>query len=53
MSLLGDESVEFLFGDDTVSIDISSFDHFLQRIIIGEFSEILGNFSQILESDES
>lgn len=53
MSLLGNEGIELLLGDDTISIEISSLDHFLQNIIISKFSEILGNFSQILEGDES
>ena len=53
MSLLGDEVVELLFGDDTITVGICSLDHFLEDIIVGEFSQILGNLAEILQGDEA
>ena len=34
MGLFGDEGIEFLFRDNTVAVEVSSFDHFLEDIII-------------------
>ena len=49
----GDEIVEFFFGNDTVAVGISSLDHLLEDGIVGQFSQVLGYFSQIFESDEA
>lgn len=53
MRFLGDKVVKFLFRNKIVSISISSFDHILKDSIVSKFSQIFGNFSQILESNES
>jgi hypothetical protein len=53
MGLFGDEIVKFFLRNDTVSVSISSLDHLLEDGVISEFSEILGNFSKILKSDEA
>ena len=45
MSFLGDEGIEFLFGNNAVLVQIGSLDHFLKDSIVSEFAEILGNFS--------
>jgi hypothetical protein len=34
-------------------VEISSLDHFLQSIVVSQLSEVLSDFPQILESDES
>lgn len=53
MGLLGDQGVELLLGDDTIAVQICSFDHLLEGIVVGELSEIFGDFPQILEGDET
>jgi hypothetical protein len=53
MSFLGNEGIEFLFGNNTVLVKIGSLDHFLKDIIVSEFTEILGDLSEILEGDEA
>jgi len=53
MGLFGDEIVKFFLGDDTIAVSVSSLDHFLENGIVSEFTEILGNFSKILQSDEA
>ena len=52
-SLFGDEVVEFLLGDDTVTIGVSSLDHFLEDVVVGELSKVLGDFSEVLEGNEA
>ncbi len=34
MGLLGDQGIEFLFGNDTVKIQIGSLDHLLESIVV-------------------
>jgi hypothetical protein len=53
MSLLGDEVVELFFGDNAVSISVSPVDHVLQDCIVSQFSEVLGHFSELLQSDKA
>jgi|688.fasta_scaffold32715_4 hypothetical protein len=53
MGLFGDEIVKFFLRDDTIAVRVSSLDHFLKNGIVSEFTEILGNFSKILKSDEA
>ena len=53
MGLLGDQIVELLLRDHAVSVGVSSLDHLLQDSIVGQLSQILGNLSEILESDEA
>ena len=48
---LSHEVVEFIFGDEAVQIEIGSFDHLLESVVILKFTEILGDFSQVLEGD--
>ena len=51
--LFGDESVEFFFRNNSVFVFVSSLNHILENIVVGEFSEIFGNLSEILEGNES
>ena len=53
VGLLGDQVVKFLLGNDAVSIGVGTVDHVLQDGVIGEFSEVLGDLSEVLEGDES
>jgi hypothetical protein len=53
MGLFGDEIVKFFLRNNTISVSVGSLDHFLENGIISEFTEILGNFSKILKSDEA
>ena len=53
MSLLGDEIVELFLRDNTVSINVGTLDHSLKNLIVGEFSQILGDLSELLKADES
>ena len=53
MGFLGDQVVEFFFGNNSVTVSIGSLDHFLENGIVSELSEILGNFSEIFQSDKS
>ena len=52
-SLFGDEVVEFFLRDNTITVSISSLDHFLKNSIVSQFSEVLGNFSEVLEGNEA
>jgi len=52
MGLFGNEVVKFFLRDYTISVSISAFDHFLEDSIIGEFSEVLGNLSEVFQGDE-
>ena len=38
VGLLGDEIVELIFGNNTVSIIVGSIDHFLQDGVVSELS---------------
>lgn len=53
MGFLGNEVVELLLRHNSIVVNVSSFDHFLQSVVVSQLSEILGDFSQILKSDES
>jgi hypothetical protein len=53
MSFLGDEIVELFLRDNAVSVNVSTLDHGLQNLIVGELSQILGDLSEFLEADES
>ena len=53
IGLLGEEVVELIFGDETVLVEICSFDHFQKFVIVVKFSEFFGDFSEILEGDVS
>lgn len=49
MCLLGDKSIELLLGNNSVGVKISSFDHLLESIVVGELSQILSNLSQVFQ----
>ena len=53
MSLLGDEVVELLFRNNTISVSVSPVDHVLQDGVVSELSEVLGHLSKVLEGDEA
>lgn len=53
MGLLGDEVVKFFLRDHTISVSVSTLDHLLEDGVIGEFSEVLGNLSEVLQGDET
>ena len=48
VSLLGNKVVEFLFGNDTVQIGVSAFDHLLENTIIGDLSKVFRDLTEIL-----
>jgi len=53
MCLLGNQVVELFLGNNAISVSVTALDHLLQDGIVGEFSEIFGNFSEVLECDEA
>jgi len=53
MGFLGDDGIEVRLGNNTILVKIGSLDHFLVNIVIRAITEILGDFSEILESNES
>lgn len=53
MGFLGNKVIKLLLRNNTVSVSVSSLDHILEDSIIGEFSQIFCNLSQILKSNES
>jgi hypothetical protein len=53
MGLLGDEVVELLFWDNTISVGVGTFDHFLEDGVVGELSQIFGDLADVLEGDEA
>ena len=53
MCLLGNEVVELFLGKNAISVSVTALDHLLQDGIVSEFSEIFGNFSEVLECDEA
>ncbi len=53
MGLLGDEVVELIFGNNTVSIGVSTLNHLLEDGVVSEFSKVLGHLAEVLKSDES
>lgn len=53
MCLLGNKSIKLLLGDESVVVKVSSFDHFLKGIVVGELTQILGDLSQVLQRDKS
>ena len=53
MGLLGDQVVELLLRDHTVSVSVTALNHLLQNGIVGELSEILGDLPEVLEGDEA
>ena len=53
MGFFGNEGVELFFWNNSVVIEVSSFNHFLKTIIVSQLSQIFGDFSQILQSNES
>ena len=48
VSLLGNKVVEFLFGNDTVQIGVSAFDHLLENTVIGDLSKVFRDLTEIL-----
>ena len=53
MSLLGDQVVELFLWHHTVTISVCALDHLLKDWIVSQLSEVLGHFSQVLQSDVS
>jgi len=53
MGLLGNEVIKFFLRDHTISVSISSLDHFLEDSVIGEFSEVLSNLSEVFQGDKT
>ena len=52
-SFFGDEVVEFFLWDNSITVGISPLDHFLENIVVSQFSQILGDLSEVLEGNES
>ena len=53
VGLLGDEIVELLLRNDTVTVSVGSLDHLLKHGIVSKLTEVLRNLPQILKGDES
>lgn len=53
MSLLGHKVVEFLFRDKAVVVKVGSLDHVLKSSIVGQFSHVLGNFSEVFKCNKT
>ena len=45
--------VEFFFWNESVLVEVGSFDHFLEGVVVSEFSQIFGNSSQVLQGDKT
>lgn len=52
VGFLGDKCVKFFLRDNTVQVEVSSLDHLLKGVVVSEFSQILGDLSEVLESNE-
>ena len=53
MCFLSDEGIKLFLRNNAVLVKISSLDHFLKDGVVSQFSQILSDLSQILESNES
>ncbi len=53
MGLLGDEIVELFLRNNAISVNVGTLDHSPKNLIVGEFSQILGDLSEFLEADET
>ena len=53
VGLFGQQVVEFLFWHQTVVVEISSLDHFLEGVIVSELSQILCDSSEVFQGDET
>ena len=51
VSLLGNKVVEFFFGNDTVQISVSAFDHLLENTVIGDLSKVFRDLTEILQGN--
>ena len=52
MSFFGNECVELLLGNNSIAIHISPLNHLLEHVIVSQLAKILGNFSEVLQSNE-
>lgn len=53
IGFFGQKGVEFLLWDESILVEVGSFDHFLQGVVVSELSQILGDSSEVLQSDET
>jgi hypothetical protein len=53
VGLLGDQIVELLLRNHTITVSVGSLDHLLKHSIVSKLTEVLGHLSQVLKSDES
>jgi hypothetical protein len=53
MGLLGDEVVELILRNNTVSVRVRTLDHLLKDGVVSEFPEVLGDLAEVLKSNES
>jgi hypothetical protein len=53
MCFLSDEGVKLFLRNNAVLVEVGSLDHLLEDSIVGQFTQVLGDLSQILESDEA
>ena len=49
--LLGQKVVELFFRDEAVLVEVGSLDHLLEHIVVGQLSQILGDFPQVLQGN--
>ena len=48
---LGEQVIELLLWNQTILIEVSSLNHFLEDVIILDFSQLFGNLSEVLEGN--
>ena len=53
MGFLSDEGIKLFLRNDAVLVQIGSFDHFLENSVVSQLSQVLGDFSEILQGDEA
>lgn len=53
VGLLGDQIVELLLRNHTITVSVGSLDHLLKDRIVSKLTQVLGHLSQVLKGDES
>jgi hypothetical protein len=53
VGLLGNEGVEFLLRNNSVEVEVSALDHFLEDVIVSELTEVLGHLAEVLKGHEA
>ena len=53
IGFFGQKVIELFFTDKSILVEVSSFKHFLEGVVVSKFSQIFSNSSQIFQSDEA